>query len=308
MGLFKQNIYLKIDDENNIVEKKDLVIKKRKVDIKVESGVQAKIGAENLIGGETYPYSKKVFGKTAVAFVFRKDKNYDSISFNFSTGEYTLTLDELEGAKAKYCINGTATCELFSIERLAKYFNSNVSMNDVLKEIQETVRDSFVADAKMSIGKFINSDTKSSDAYNEFVKIRKDIVTSNTSSIQKINQMGLDISESGIVFKLTPVTDTEELVDKVNTKLQQNAIERLDEVKSDKQRNQRLEEKEMDQVHEVNVIRAQNTSITETKIEGNNPKDEEKEEKDTKFCKFCGVEVPVKAKFCPKCGRNIEEV
>ncbi|MCR5350629.1 MAG: zinc ribbon domain-containing protein [Acholeplasmatales bacterium] len=309
MGLFKQNIYLKLDNDKNIVEKKDLKIKKNKVDIKVESGLTAKIGAEVLFGGETYPYPRKVFGKNAEALLFRNSKDYDSISFNFSTGEYSLTLDELDGAKAKYCINGTASCELFSMERLASYFNSNVSMDDILKELQQSVRDAFVADAKMSIGKYINSDIKTSDAYQEFEKIRNDIVNSNGAAIQKIRQMGLDLSPSGIIFKITPVTDTEELVEKVNSKLQQNAIDRLDEVKADKERAQRLEEKEMDQTHEVNVIRAQNTSITETKIEGNQEEKAEKaEETETKFCKYCGAKVSKTAKFCPKCGRNIEEV
>ena len=310
MGLFKQDVVIKIDNTNNIVERKVLDLKKGTIVVKVEENTMAIMGTEKLIGGQTYKYSKKAFGDTVTVLVYQKNRSFDAISFNFTSGEYTMSLDELEGAKAKYCLNGTVSVELFNVEKIAKYFNRDVTVEDVVKELQNTVREAFATEVRAIASKYITANTTVNSVYQEFDNIKKEIAGKNMAAIQKLIQMGLDLSSAGIALKLTPVDNTEELVNRVTKKINENALEQLDDIKADKERAQRLEEKEMDQTHEVNVIRAQNTTISETKVDSNVPLNGDAADEATKekFCKHCGTKIALNAKFCPNCGRNVEEV
>ena len=306
MGLFTQDLELRVENELNIIEKKEIDLKKGNVNFKVVNDYVAIIGTEKLLGGKAYKYSKKAFGDSIIAFVYQNGKNFDNISINFTTGEYTVSLDTLENAKAKYCLNGTLTAEIFNYEKLAKYFNRTVTRDDIVEELQNTVRDSFATEVRAVASKYITANSTANSVYLDFDNIKKEIAKRDISAINKLLQMGLDLSSSGIALKLTPVDETETLVDRVNNKINQNALDALDDIKDDKLRSQRLEEKEMDQKHEINKIRAEHTTITENygNISPNENNEEKKEA--VKYCSNCGAKLKLDVNFCPVCGKRVD--
>ncbi|MBO4540806.1 MAG: zinc-ribbon domain-containing protein, partial [Bacilli bacterium] len=129
--------------------------------------------------------------------------------------------------------------------------------------------------------------------------------------------MGLMISASGIALWLNPIGDSAEVIEAINARYNQAALEEFDEAKIEKAREWEKEDKMIDNQHEIDIINAQNTNTQNRNdsntynYNGNVPNQEihvhnKGAANQKRFCTVCGTQVGANAKFCPNCGNPIE--
>lgn len=319
MALFKDKVELSMSDsKKHVVEKYVFDVKKGTIEIKVASGYEAIINGTEKIGpNQTRTYSRKAMGDTITAFVYVKSTNLRPLSVPFVAGQHTISLDAKPTAKVRFALVGTAQVEIADYKDLCRYFDNTLSYEDIDKALLETFRPALTAQMTAAAKSHINTASTDVSIFSDIRAIATAGLANSTLKMTLMN-MGLIMSASGVSLWLNPLGDTNEIIDKINAKFTEAAVDEFDEAKADKKRAWEREDKLIDNQHEIDVITAEHThthnehTTSDHSYSGTGPKEVHVHEgrgkrKATRFCSTCGSRLKEDADFCPNCGNKIDD-
>ena len=315
MALFTDKIDLSMrDSRNHILEKYVFDVKKRNVEIKVLPGYEAIINNLITIGpNQTKVFDRKTVGESLTVFIYQKATNLRPLSIPFAAGQHTISLDAQKTAKVRFALVGTAQINIMDYKELARFFDNTLSYEDIEKELIENFRPALSAQMSAAAKTHINSASTDVSIAGDLREIAADGVRNSALRATLMN-MGLMISASGIALWLNPIGESAKVIEEINARYNQQALEEFDDAKTEKQRQWDKEDRQMANQHEIDVINAQNTNTQNRNnsntynYNGNVPRQEvhvHEKRKAPRYCPICGCKLDEDAKFCPKCGNKV---
>ena len=316
MPLFTDKVDLSMkDSRSHLIEKYVFDVRKRNIEIKVASGYEAIINGTEKIGpNEKRVYTKKLIGDNVVAFVYQKSTNLRPLSIPFAAGQHTISLDAHKTAKVRFALVGTAQINIVDYKDLAKYFDNTLSYEEIERALLDSFRPMLSAQLQASAKTHINSASTDVSIANDLRAIAADGIR-NAALKGTLMNMGLMISASGISLWLNPIGDSAEVIEAINARFNEAALEEFDEAKVAKAREWEKEDKLIDNQHEIDVINAENTNTQNRNqsntynYNGNVPNQEvhvHGQQNQKRFCSVCGAKLEGNANFCPNCGNRID--
>lgn len=317
MGLFVENVTLKLSNPDFVIEKVTLPpITKGKVDLVVVPGTVAVVGGVKYKGQELpYKLTREIVGSksTGVDVYLFPDKMFDSVSVSFFGGQHIVSISSLPTAKAKFSIVGTANLEVSEYTELANYFKRSMTKEELVQEINAGVRSHLTNEVSSVASKYITPDTTEVTLRAALDNISQDVMKSRKTAAMLMN-MGLILSARGLTMRLNSLDDADDKFKIINDALTDKAIASLNDDLLDRQDRQEQAKRQ----HEVDIIRAQRTNIDEststdtrninTNTNGGNVTIVDgsgKVNPNKRFCPECGNQVTPNAKFCPNCGNKL---
>ncbi len=316
MAFFTDKIELSMkDSRNHIIEKYVFDVRKRNIEIKVASGYEAIVnGIEKVGPNEKKVYGKKDIGDNVTAFIYQKSSNPRPLSVPFAAGQHTISLDAHKTAKIRFALVGTAQINIMDYKELCRYFDNTLSYEEIERALLDTFRPMLSAQLQAAAKTYINSASTDVSIANDLRAIAADGVRNATLKNTLFN-MGLMISGSGIALWLNPIGDSAEVIEAINARYNEAALDEFDEAKIAKAREWDKEDRQMENQHEIDIINAQNTNTRNTNASntfnynGNVPKQEvhvHNGQSKKHFCPACGTQLNGNANFCPNCGNKID--
>lgn len=320
MGLFVQNITLKLSDNKYLVEKVDLPsLDKGKIDLTVANGTVAIIGGSKYKGREVpYKLTRDIIGSKragAEAYLY-PDKPFEDITVSFFGGQHVVSISSLPKAKAKFSIVGSATLEISDFKDLALYFDRSITKDELIEEINKTVRSHLSNEVSIAASRYITADTTDNNLRAALANVSDDVMKSRKTASILMN-MGLILSAKGISMHLNALDDADDKIKAINDALLDNAIDSLNDAKRDREDREKAAARQ----HEIDMTKAQKTDFrdyTDTKnintnttgngnVIINNPKDTDTARiGKVAYCPNCGQKIAQNAaKFCPNCGQKL---
>ena len=315
MGLFVQEIVLRLSDNKNVIEKVELPkLTKEKIDLIVTPGTIAYVGGVKYKGQERpHQILRSMIGVKNVvteAFLF-PDKNFDSLMVSFFGGQHVVSVSSLPSAKAKFSIVGTASVEIADYQELANHYNRTMTRESLVDDINKTVRAHLSDEVSVAASKYITAETTEITLRSALNDIAKEVISSRKTASALMN-LGLILSARGISMHINPIEDTENILNSINSALADKAISSLDNDKLEREDRERSAERQ----HEIDLIRANRTDITENtnninnngnggNVTINNNGSGEGVATGKKFCPNCGAKLTGSGKFCPECGEKL---
>jgi hypothetical protein len=219
----------------------------------------------------------------------------------------TLDLIDVENQGIENGIKQSA-----AIRFLAK-LGSSLRDEDIEKELIDNFRPALSAQMSAAAKTHINSASTDVSIAGDLREIAADGVRNSALRATLMN-MGLMISASGIALWLNPIGESAKVIEEINARYNQQALEEFDDAKTEKQRQWDKEDRQMENQHEIDVINAQNTNTQNHNnsntynYNGNVPRQEvhiHEKRKAPRYCPICGCKLDEDAKFCPKCGNKV---
>jgi hypothetical protein len=313
MPLFTDVIELQMKDpRNNVVEKYEYDVKKRNVQIKIKPGYDALINGVEYSGGKVAEFSKKSFGDKVVVYVYQGNRRSDQIVIPFFAGQHVVSLDTNRTAKVKFALVGEASVEIANYEMICSYFGATVTMPDIERRLNEVFKEPFSTQATAAAKQHISSSSTDVELYSVLPEIARD--TARGSATKRLFDMGLALGARGISMRLNPIGDSNAVIDKINERFNNAALEQFDEAKIAKLREWEKEDRAAANQHEIDIINANNTSTRNQNnsntynYNGNVPQNAgEKATPKPKrhFCTNCGRELNGNEGYCPDCGTKV---
>ncbi len=314
MGLFVQNISLRMSDKGYLIEKVELPqLNKGKIDLVVAPGTIAYVGGVKYKGSKApYKITREVVGakKSSTDAYLVADKPFESISVQFFGGQHVVSISSLPTAKAKFSIVGTANVEVSEYKDLAAYFGRSITRDDLVAEINANFRAHLTNEVSAAASRYITADTTEVSLNVALDNVANDVMKSRKTVSMLVN-MGLILSARGISMHLNALDGTDDKLRLINDALTCKALSSLDDDMLDRQERELAAARQ----HEIDLIRAQRTDInesTETKNINTNTSGNGKVvinppagANNKHYCPNCGAEVAAKAKFCPDCGQKL---
>ena len=317
MGLFTQEISLKLSKSSYLIEKVTLpVIKKKKIELKVETGTIAIINGMTYKGQgkphELYAETLDAQKGTELTAYLYSDKFYDSFPINFMGGKHTVKLSSAVSgyARGNFAVVGTIDVEIFDYKDLAAFFDCTITKEDVIEEINKNYRSHISNEINSAVSARITEDTTEVGLKGLLTTVVDDVLRSR-QAVNVLMKMGLAMSKRGFTMHINPVDNAEEITKKLNDALVDKELEGFNKDKLDREELERQRQRE----HEINLIKAGNTKVeesTETKninSNGNNPVTINEAGKgadnDKKFCGECGAQLKPGSKYCNFCGAKL---
>ena len=315
MPLFTDKIELAMaDSRRHLIEKFVFDVKKRNIQIKVRSGYEAIVNGSERIGpNETANYSKQGMGDQVTAFVYQKGVTNKPVIIPFFAGQHTISLDQQKTAKVTFAVVGNAKIEVSSMKGIARYFDNTVDYEDLERELINKVRDTLSTSMTQAAKTYINSSSTDVTIANDLTKIARAGIN-NSALLNTLSDMGLMLDCSGVALRLNPIGDSENIINAINARYNQAAMEEFDEAKENKKRQWDREDKMLDNQHEIDVINAENTNTKNNNnsntynFNGGVPNfiPGQQGAPSTRYCSNCGRELAQKDKFCPGCGHKVK--
>ena len=316
VGLITQEIILGLSDSNILVEQVEMPpISRDRVNIIVLPGTVAVIGGVKYKGQELpYKLTRAVVGnkRTATTIYLLPDKLMDNITVTFFGGQHMVSISSLPFAKAKFSIVGTATVEVADFKALANYFKRSITKEQLVAEINATLRGHLSNEVSVAASKYITNETTEVTLRSALNDVAKDVISSKKTASALMN-MGLALSARGISMHINALDDAEDKIKLINDALADKAIAGLNNDLLDRM----ADELAASRKHDIDMLLAKNTSTrnsndtvttnTTTNSTGpiviNNIQDDSSIKKN--YCMVCGAKIPAEAGFCPSCGRKL---
>lgn len=318
IGLLSQDITLGLSDGDYLVEQVELpAIARDKVNVTVLPGTVAILGGVKYKGSEIpYKLTRAIVGSkgSAITAYLVPDKLVDSITVSFFGGQHMVSLSSLPTAKAKFSIVGSATVEVSDFKELAKYFKRSMTKDELVEEINATLRPHLSNEVQTAASQFITSDTTEVTLRAALNDVAKAVISSKKTASALMN-MGLMLSARGISMHLNALDDTEDKIKLINDALTDKAIASLDNDLLDRAADDLAAARK----HELDMALAGNTTTRNTNTNvstngggnvvinnnGKNDMDDDKNDKGS-FCPHCGKKVSGSGvKFCAHCGKKL---
>jgi|GEM_PF-1865514 len=318
IGFFSQEFTVGLSQGDYVLEKVTLPpIKKKNIVFRVQPGTVALVGGQKFKGaGTAYELSSLSFtdGKNVSCDIFLfPDKHFESVTVNFFGGQHEVTLSAAlsKMARAKFAIVGSASIEIADYKDLARYYNRSLTKEELVEEINKNYRVHLTNEVSATASKYITPETTEVDLQAKLNEIVADVMQNSRKTSTMMFDMGLMISQRGISLHLNPLDDADE-----KFKLLSDALmkKELDSYAQD-ERDREAKERQAERQHEIDKIRAENTTREEsdsTKNYSNNGtapltiNDRTGSgREDGYFCDECGKKVRPGAKFCPHCGEKL---
>lgn len=318
MGLFVENLTLKLSNPDFVIEKVTLPpISKGKVDLLVVPGTVAIVGGTKYKGQEVpHKLTREIVGskQTGVDVYLFPDKMFDSVSVSFFGGQHIVSISSLPTAKAKFSIVGTASLEVADYAELANHFKRSMTRDELVQEINSSVRSHLSNEVSSIASRYITPETTEVTLRAALDSVSTDVMKSRKTAAMLMN-MGLILSARGLTMRLNSLDDADDKFRIINDALTDKAIASLNDDLLDRADRQEQAKRQ----HEVDIIRAQRTNIDEsTSTETRNINTNSNGGNVTivnggvggatpfrRFCPECGNQLVQDAKFCPFCGKRL---
>ena len=323
MGLFTQDIKLALSKGEYVIEKVTLPpIKKKNIDLSVAPGTVAIINRQAYKGqGFAYKLTDVAIGASKgtelVAYLY-PDKMFDNIPITFFGGQHSVTLSSAVSgfAKAKFSIVGNATLELSDYRDLATHFDRSVTKQDVIDEVNKNVRIHLTNEVSSAASKYIVEGTTEIVLAGKLNEIAADVMQTRKAATVFM-QMGLMLSQRGISLHINPLEEADEMFKKLQEALMRREMEGFDRDRLDREERERQAQRD----HEINLIRAQNTTreesdntntinnngapVTAPAPQANPAPTPQAQSSGQKYCGECGAKLKPGAKYCNACGAKV---
>ena len=311
MSLFTKTIDVSVQNpQENLVEKNVYQIGKSNVELRVAAGCEALLGAERIEQGQTRVYSRKVVGDPITVFVYPRSAAKQIITIPFWADQHTISLDVDPTAKVEFALVGVARVNVADLRRLALFFNKTVTAKEVEETLIQTLKPTLTSTMTAAARSHINSATTDVSIYAELRDIAKDGM-SNNSLRGTLMDMGLILMPGSIDLRLNPIGESKKVIDEINRKFNEKALNAFDEEKEDKKRKQEIEDDLRAKQHEINLINAQNTDTHNNNYTYNGKPpvrdpEKKKEPAGPAYCPSCGNKVEPGDAYCSICGRKLK--
>ncbi|MBO5528762.1 MAG: zinc ribbon domain-containing protein [Bacilli bacterium] len=314
MPLFTDVIDLAVASPHlNLIEKYTFETKKSNVQIRVAANTEALLnGTYKIASGKSETFSRKTIGGSIVAYVYQPTAARKVIAIPFFAGQHTISLETNKMAKAKFALVGVARVSISDLKKLAVYFGKTVTPEEVENALVEKIKPSLTNMMTAAANAHIKVTTTNASVYEELKAIASEGMKDELMR-KTLLDMGLMLLPSAIDLKLNPIGDSQDIIDAINAKYNEAALDSFEEAKKDKLRQQEIEDDMRNKQHEIDVINAQNTDTSNRNnnntynYNGQAPEPRPKPKAEKRFCTKCGKELDPKDIYCPICGTKAKE-
>lgn len=313
MSLFTQEIKLEFKDQNNIIERVDFdKFDKGTLKFVVAPGTVAYIDGVKYRSGEIdQKFKKKEQDYIKTIYLTSSSLDVEVPISRFFGGQYELAISLKPTIRGIYSLVGTATVKVDDYPSIIKKFQKTISKNEFKTIVEAELKNHITAEIKALTSNHMNSETTDEDLQKLIPTIIDEFkYNTSNSSLRLVQELGVIITK--ISLHINAIGDTEKTIQQIKEELLKVGLNEIEKPIRD----EKALEDEKQREFEIKLIKAQNTTISETKqditktINGENKeikKEEKKEERKTpKYCSNCGYEIKNKnAKFCENCGNKL---
>lgn len=310
MALFTQEIILGIKNKKNILEKEEFVVEKKNINIRVKDGTVAYINGIKYNAGDNFVNIKDSFDtkkkEKAVAYLYPAG-GIREITIHFFAGQHQLSLDINSKAKGTFSVVGDAKVIVDDYTALAKNYERAMTEEELIEDINNTYRDSLKNEMTGIIDRKISIETTEQELKGMFNDIIDEMVSKNGGANSTFARLGLVLRKSGISLKLNRMEDADELNKQFISKINDKALGSFDKEDADEEYQRGQTELEKSRQFDIDMERAKNTSISESKTEvinSGNGNVTINQKSNDKYCIKCGAKIPANALYCPNCGEK----
>ena len=313
MGLFTQEITLGLKDPSNIIEKEEILLKKQKINLYVKKGSIVYVGQTAYKGNpDFYEIDPSMLGgrkKDSITLYVTPDKTFDTISIKFFAGKHKCSVSYRPDAKADFSIIGEVEVMINDYQLLAEHFDRTMSKDELVDDINKSYRQLLGNEIGQTADKFITLETTENDLSASLNKIVKEVFKTGRKAATAFQKIGLVIVPGSISLQVEPLEDADEIISTILNKINQKALESIDNEEKEKEYERKQAELQAEREHEINLERAKHTSISEqiTDVNATGDGNVTINQNPDKYCINCGAKISRTAAFCPTCGAKQEE-
>ena len=194
VGLFSQDITLGISGSEYLVEEVELPpIARDRVNVTVLPGTVAVLAGVKY-KGQQFPYklTRAIVGnkKNATTVFLMPDKMMDNISISFFGGQHVVSLSSMPTAKAKFSIVGNALVEVADHKELANYFKRSMTREELVAEINASMRGHLSNEVSVAASKYITPDTTEITLRAALDDVAKEVISSRKTATSLLLHSG----------------------------------------------------------------------------------------------------------------------